>query len=197
MQGQRDTELDDVGRAQAEAVAAALAALQPLVLLTSDLSRAVDTAQPVARVTGLAPVPDARLRELQLGAWQGLTSEQARERYPQEHADWRAGRDVPRGGGETYEQAGTRAVECLLEHLPADGTLLAVTHGGTARAALGRLLDLPVPCWASLAPLGNTRWSVVGESTRGWRLAQHGVGLDLLPAELGAPKQRRADGRRL
>ena len=156
-----------------------LAALQPVVLLSSDLSRAVDTAQPVARATGLVPVRDARLRELDLGAWQGLTSEQARERFPQEHADWRAGRDVARGGGETYEQAGTRAVECLREHLPADGTLLAVTHGGTARAALGRLLDLPVPCWASLAPLDNTRWSVVGESSRGWRLEQHGVGVQV------------------
>jgi probable phosphoglycerate mutase len=121
-------------------------------------------------------VLDARLRELDLGAWQGLTSEQARERFPQEHAAWLAGRDVPRGGGETYEQAADRAVECLREHLPASGTLLAVTHGGTARAALGRLLDLPVPCWGSLAALGNTCWSVVGESSRGWRLERHGVG---------------------
>ena len=172
-----------------------------MVLLTSDLSRAVDTAQPVARATGLTPVSDARLRELHLGAWQGLTSEQARERYPQEHADWRAGRDVPRGGGETYEQAATRAVDSLREHLPADGTLLAVTHGGTARAALGRLLDLPVPCWASLAPLDNACWSVVGESSRGWRLEQHGVGAgvdtDLAPVARAAREQRRADGRPL
>ena len=80
-----------------------------MVLLTSDLSRAVDTARPVARALGLEPVVDVRLRELHLGGWQGLTSEQARERFPQEHADWRAGRDVPRGGGETYEQAGARA----------------------------------------------------------------------------------------
>jgi probable phosphoglycerate mutase len=124
-------------------------------------------------------VLDARLRELDLGAWQGLTSEQARERFPQEHAAWLAGRDVPRGGGETYEQAAVRAVECLREHLPAVRTLLAVTHGGTARATLGRLLDLPAPCWGSLAALGNTCWSVVGESSRGWRLERHGVGLDL------------------
>jgi probable phosphoglycerate mutase len=156
-----------------------LADLCPVVLLTSDLSRAVDTALPVARAAGLEPVADARLRELDLGAWQGLTSEQARERFPQEHADWRAGRDVPRGGGETYEQAGVRAVACLREHLPAAGVLLAVTHGGTARAALGLLLGLPVTCWGTLGALGNTCWSVVGESSRGWRLERHGVGLDL------------------
>jgi probable phosphoglycerate mutase len=179
VQGQRDTALDAQGRAQAEAVAGPLAALRPVTLLTSDLSRAVDTARPVARATGLEPVLDARLRELHLGSWQGLTSEQARERFPQEHADWRAGRDVPRGGGETYSQAAERAVECLVEHLPESGTLLAVTHGGTARAAIGRLLDLPVPCWGSLAGLDNTCWSVVAESGRGWRLERHGVGLDL------------------
>ena len=197
MQGQLDTALDDRGRAQAQAVAPALAALQPVVLLSSDLSRAVDTARPVAQATGLAPVVDARLRELHLGAWQGLTAEQARERFPQEHADWRAGRDVPRGGGETYEQASERAVACLLEHLPASGTLLAVTHGGTARAALGRLLDLPVACWASLAPLGNTCWSVVGESSRGWRLERHGAGLDLGLAEQPDAGRATADGRPL
>jgi probable phosphoglycerate mutase len=156
-----------------------LAGLRPVVLVTSDLSRAVDTAAPLARVIALEPVADARLRELHLGDWQGLTTEQARQRFPQEHADWRAGRDVARGGGETYQQAGVRAVECLREHLPESGVLLAVTHGGTARAALGVLLGLPVSCWGTLAPLGNTCWSVVGESSRGWRLERHGVGLDL------------------
>ena len=168
-------------------------------LITSDLSRAVGTALPVAKAAGLEPVTDARLRELHLGAWQGLTFDQARERFPQEHADWTAGRDVPRGGGETYAQAAERAVECLHEHLPRSGTLLAVTHGGTARAALGRLLDLPVPCWARLAALGNTCWSVLVESRTGWQLERHGVGLEVGLVERSdrAHPLVPADGRRL
>lgn len=192
IQGQLDTPLDTHGRGQADAVAPHLAGLAPAVLLTSDLSRAVDTAAPLGRALGLTPVVDPRLRELHLGGWQGLTLAEAGERFPDEHADWRAGVDVPRGGGETYAQAGERAAACVLEHLPAEGTLLAVTHGGTARAALGVLLELPASCWGRLAPLGNTCWSVVVETSRGWRLERHGAGL-----EPGAAPGAGADGRAL
>lgn len=186
IQGQLDTPLDAYGLVQAEAVAPQLAALRPVALLTSDLSRATDTAAPLGRALDLEPVADPRLRELDLGSWQGLTSAQARERFPQEHADWRAGVDVPRGGGETYAQAGERAAACLREHLPAEGTLLAVTHGGTARAALGVLLELPPPLWGRLVALDNTCWSVLVETERGWRLERHGAGLDLIAPVPGA-----------
>jgi len=179
IQGQLDTPLDERGRAQAEAAATVLAATDPAVLLSSDLSRAADTTAPLARATGLVPRLDARLRELHLGAWQGLTSEQARERFPDEHAAWRAGVDLPRGGGETYHEAGSRAVACLHEHLhdvPAGGILVAVTHGGTARATLGVLLELPAASWVRLVALDNASWSVVVESRHGWRLERHGAG---------------------
>jgi broad specificity phosphatase PhoE len=141
-------------------------------------------------------VHDARLRELDLGGWQGLTAAQARERFPDEHAAWRSGVDVARGGGETYRQAGERASQCLLEHLPTvpeHGTLVAVTHGGTARATVGLLLELPVSTWGKLAPLDNAHWSVLLEHPSGWRLEQHGVG-PTLPVPAPVPE---ADGRPL
>jgi probable phosphoglycerate mutase len=196
IQGQLDIPLDDLGRAQAEAVAAVLAAPPPVVLLSSDLSRAADTAGAVGGTTGVAVLLDARLRELHLGSWQGLTSDDARERYPAQWADWRAGRDTPRGGGETYAQAGARAAACVREGLartPPGATLLAVTHGGTARAALGVLLELHPGSWGRLAPLGNTCWSTLVEAPWGWRLERHNAGLGPLvgPADgghdLGAP----------
>lgn len=176
IQGQLDTPLDEVGIAQAAAAARSLARLAPSVLLTSDLSRARDTTAALASVTGLRPVPDPRLREFSLGTWEGLTSEQAREKHPDEHAVWLTGVDVRRGGGETRREAGERAVACLLEHLPSvppGGTLVAVTHGGTARAALGLLLELPDDCWTRLVSLGNTCWSTLVEADLGWRLEQH------------------------
>jgi broad specificity phosphatase PhoE len=152
-----------------------LAELRPAALLTSDLVRARDTAQAVADALDLPVHSDPRLRELHLGAWQGLTSDEARERFPDEHRAWRAGEDRPRGGGETYAQAGERAAACLREHVPAEGTLLAVTHGGTARATLGVLLELPPSTWGRLAPLGNACWSVLVEGEIGWRLERHNV----------------------
>ena len=180
MQGQLDIPLDDVGRAQAHAVAEVLAQAAPIAVLTSDLSRALETARPLAAASGVALTPDPRLRELDLGTWQGLTAEQAQERYPDEYAAWRAGTDVSRGGGETYGDAGARAAACLREALaavPAGETLVAVTHGGTARAALGLLLEVEPRTWGRFAPLGNCCWSVLVEAEWGWRLERHNAGL--------------------
>ncbi len=194
-QGQLDTPLDGVGREQAAAVAAVLAQARPSVLLSSDLARAAATAAPLGELIGVSARPDARLRELHLGAWQGLTGAEAAERYPDEHLAWREGRDVPRGGGETYAQAGARATACLLEALPelAPGeVLVAVTHGGTARGVLGTLLEADPGQWWRFAPLGNACWSVLVEHPRGWRLERHGAGTAALeePATWASPAER-------
>lgn len=169
-----------------------LAAARPSLVLSSDLARARDTATPLAALAGVDVRLDARLRELDLGRWQGLTSAQAQLRFPQEHAAWLAGVDVPRGGGETYAQAGARAVACLSEALtvlPPGGALVAVTHGGTARGAICAMLELEPTQWWRVTALGNACWSVLVEHLKGWRLERHGVGPDALvhPASWAAP----------
>ncbi len=155
-------------------------------MVSSDLVRARDTAAPLAQAAGVRLRLDPRLRELDLGTWQGLTSEQARERFPDEHEAWRSGVDVARGGGETYRAAGRRALQCLreaLEDVPAGGVLVAVTHGGTARGAVCLALELPEDQWWRVGALGNTSWSVLVEHGRGgWRLEAHGAGPQALPA---------------
>jgi probable phosphoglycerate mutase len=178
-QGQLDSPLDVIGRAQAAAAAVAVAPMRPDVIVTSDLSRAADTAAAVAAEAGVRVVPDARLREIDLGAWQGLTRAEARERFPDEYTAWQAGADERRGGGETYAEVGARAVECVTEwvdRLGAGALVAAVTHGGTARAAIGTLLGLDPDTWWRLAPLGNCRWSLLGDIGRGWRLEEHNAG---------------------
>jgi broad specificity phosphatase PhoE len=190
IQGQLDIALDEIGQAQAVAVADALAEASPYVVLSSDLARALVTAEAIAARAGLEVVVDERLREISLGAWEGLTVEQAREQFPDEHAAWVAGEDKPRGGGETYREAAARATECLreaIEHAPPGATVIAVTHGGTARATLGGLLELDPAAWWRLSPLGNTCWSVLVEGERGWRLERHNTGLGpLVGAAVGA-----------
>lgn len=174
-QGQLDPPLDDVGRAQASAAAAVLAALRASYVVSSDLRRASDT----AAALGLPARLDSRLREIDLGGWQGLSREEIQNRYPGEWAAWVAGADVRRGGGETYAEVGVRACAALeesLRELEPDGVLVAVTHGGTARAAIGAMLALAPESWWRLAPLGNCRWSVLVETARGWRLAEHNAG---------------------
>lgn len=76
MQGQLDTDLSDLGRAQAVAAAEVLGKLQPLLIVSSDLRRAYDTATRLGERTGQQVRVDPRLRETHLGDWQGLTQTQ-------------------------------------------------------------------------------------------------------------------------
>ena len=57
-------------------------------------------------------------------------------------------------------------------------------------AFVGRLLELPSASWGRLAPLGNCCWSVLVEHPAGWRLEQHGAGLDVAPATVTGADRR-------
>ncbi|MCW2867152.1 MAG: histidine phosphatase family protein, partial [Marmoricola sp.] len=70
-QGHHDVGLDEVGRAQAEQMAPVVAAYAPTLLLTSDLARARQTAEPLERATGLVARADERLREYDTGVRTG------------------------------------------------------------------------------------------------------------------------------
>src|ERR1039458_8173889 len=100
-QGQSDIPLDAVGHQQAERAARLLAALRPDVIISSDLGRALATAAPLARLTGLTVTTDKDLRERHGGAWEGLTDAEIRTRYPEEHAKW-----GPPGGEASVTVAG-------------------------------------------------------------------------------------------
>ena len=178
-QGQLDTALDELGRMQAAVAAEELLHLKPTVLIASDSARAADTGAAVAEKTGLELRLDPRLREIHLGAWSGLTRDEAQEQFPEEYAEWMAGHDVARGGGETYTEVGARAMAAIDDALPAigsSGTLVAVTHGGTARATIGTMLDFPAALWWRFAGLANARRTVLVRGPRGWRLVEHNAG---------------------
>lgn len=178
-QGQLDSPLDETGRAQAMAAAIAVAPMRPAAIVSSDLSRAVDTAAAVAAQAGVPLETDVRLREIFLGQWQGLTRAEAREKFPEEYARWQTGEDARRGDGETYAEVGARAAQCVVQWLDRfgpDSLLIAVTHGGTARATIGTLLGLRPDMWWRLAPLGNCRWAMLSDIGRGWRLEEHNAG---------------------
>jgi glucosyl-3-phosphoglycerate phosphatase len=178
-QGQADIPLDDVGRRQAAAAAPLLLAMRPSVVVSSDLMRC----QATAATLGLPYRSDARLREIDLGAWSGLTSAEAARRFPAEDAAWRRGEDRPRGGGETYRMVGGRAIKVVEEldasgALEPDGLAVVVLHGGSARALMGRLLELPSESWYRLGPLGNCRWSLLSRHEGGFRLLRHNMAAD-------------------
>ena len=178
-QGQLDIPLDDVGREQAARAATLLVGFTPSAIVASDLIRARETAQALADLTGLPVATDPRLREIDVGAWQGLTFDEVAERFPAEAADWRDGGDGRRGGGETLVEVGARAVAAVgdaLAMLPDGGTLVVVTHGAAGRAIVASMIGLPTPNWRSLGSLANCCWSLMGEAPSGWRLFDHNAG---------------------
>ncbi|POG43608.1 histidine phosphatase family protein [Streptomyces sp. ZL-24] len=178
-QGTTDIELTEEGVAQARRAARLLASLKPDAVVASDLRRAAATAAELAAVTGLTVSHDAALRETYAGVWQGLTHEEIVGRYGDEYAAWKRGEPVRRGGGELETEVADRAAPVVLEHadkLPSDGTLVVVSHGGTIRTTIGRLLGLEAHHWEGLGGLTNCCWSVLGEGARGWRLLEHNAG---------------------
>lgn len=181
-QGHTDTPLDDIGHAQARRAAAALALLPPARIVTSDLGRAAATADYLGALTGLPAERDPRLREVDVGQWGGLSREQVGERFPETYAAWLRGEDVRREGGETSAEVAARAAGCVASYLPADGPLVVVTHGGTARALVLALLGLPPERErAAFAVLDNARWAELVRHGAGWRLAAYNVGVDAAP----------------
>ncbi|MFE7119276.1 histidine phosphatase family protein [Streptomyces sp. NPDC057654] len=178
-QGTTDIELTGTGVEQARRSARLLAALRPDAIIASDLRRAAATAAELAAVTGLEIAHDARLRETFAGEWQGLTHEEILARFGEQYTAWKRGEAVRRGGGELETEVAERAAPVVLDHaekLPDGGTLVVVSHGGTIRTTIGRLLGLEPRTWESLGGLSNCCWSVLGEGARGWRLQEHNAG---------------------
>ncbi len=171
--------MDDTGRKQALLAAPYVAALGPDAILSSDQSRATETAAAVAGLTNLSVRTDPRLREMHLGVMQGLTREESRAQFPQEVEAFERG-EPDAGGREGPDALMERALPAVLE--AEAETLLVVSHGGTIRALLNALLRLPREHWRhTLGPLGNCHWSEVCRHGDGWRLVTHNTGPDLVP----------------
>ncbi|MBI1278014.1 MAG: alpha-ribazole phosphatase [Anaerolineaceae bacterium] len=143
-QGSLPVGLNDVGREQAKALASYLSERKIGSIYCSDLPRALDTALAISDVVGITPQIDTRLREFNLGVFQGLTREQIKERYPQEHQDFEADYwNFAVTNGESRRALQSRAYEAFQDIVSrAVGPEVAiVSHGGTIRMLLLRLFD--------------------------------------------------------
>lgn len=155
LQGHIDIALNPEGERQAAALARALAAEKLDAIVSSDLQRAMQTAQAVAGLhADLTLHTDARLRERAYGVFEGMLYQDIAQQYPDDFARWQA-RDVeavmPAGGrvAESFHQFYDRAIGGL--HAVAAGhpgqTVAVVAHGGVLecayRAARGIQLDSP------------------------------------------------------
>lgn len=168
MQGQLDTQLSDLGRAQAVAAAEVLGKLQPLLIVSSDLRRAYDTAIKVGERTGLGVRVDKRLRETHLGDWQDLTHADIDAESPGARLAWREDATWAPHGGESRLDVAARSLPVVAELVSGEPEwgdaaqperpVVLVAHGGLIAALSVALLKLPVANWPILGGMGNCSW---------------------------------------
>ena len=174
-QGHLDTTLSERGRQQADAVGPAIAALSPDRIVSSDLTRARLTAESVGRACGIPVTLDSRIREIDVGAWQGLKASEVADRWPEVQEALARGEDARRGDhGETAAEVVERVGAALTEHLgdlgPGDCVVVS-THGASGRTAAAWLLGLEHDlAWRVLGALGNCHWAELVEGRAGWRI---------------------------
>lgn len=146
-QGHLDSPLTEMGLAQAKALGDRLARETFSALYSSDLGRAVQTAQMIAAATGHEIVTDPRLRERHLGIFQGLNGDELKEKYPEEYRLHRTmGPSYVIPGGESMRQQVERNVayfnEIAEKHL--GETIVVVTHGGVLSGFFRHALSIPL-----------------------------------------------------
>ncbi len=174
-QGHADIPLNDAGRQQAELLARRLADenFRPDAIYSSDLSRAYATAHAVGLALSVPVQLYPLLREMDLGAWSGLTREEVAEHSPAEWALLRDGQDIPRGGsGESRAMVLKRArdgIGALLDQ-HAGGTLALFSHG----ALINELLRFAAPpaqwrAWEH-ERIGNTAITIFACDGPAWRV---------------------------
>jgi len=189
VQGQIDIPLNARGRFQAEAVACGLADECFTALYSSDLQRALQTAEPTAALHHLAIRSDPLLRERHYGVLQSLTAEEARVRHPRASLRHAArDPDYDYEDGESLSAFDQRISECLralFRRHPGE-TVLVVTHGGVLDVAYRHAKGRPLTSRRDFAlPNAGFNW-LEGDAER-WRVvtwadvSHIGQALDELP----------------
>jgi broad specificity phosphatase PhoE len=173
-QGHADVPLNAAGRLQVKlAVQRYQHELRSVgAVYSSDLSRAVDTAAPLAAQLGLQLVLRPALREIDLGGWSGKTYEEIAVAFPAEVAALAAGEDIRRGGGESVAMLLHRIVseiEALAALHPA-AEIAVVTHGGCIRMALAYAEGRDAVELSHHVAVENTSLTSLQISAAGWSL---------------------------
>jgi probable phosphoglycerate mutase len=168
--GRRDIDLSELGRQQARATAARLAAQwHPVAIYTSPLRRCAQTAAKIGAACGLAPTPLEDLNDLHYGTWEWRTYEEVRAEWPDLFERWFAAPQLVRfPGGESLQDLVARAANVLrlVRERHADETVVLVGHSSGNRALLLQALDQPLSAYWRLGqdPCSVSDIELLGQS---------------------------------
>ncbi len=175
-QGWTESPLSEKGLRQAENAGLFLSRMEVSAVYSSDLNRAVNTAQVIGAARGLKPKVTPLLREIHFGEWEGLTFEEIEKSWGHQISSWL---DDPfhkaAPGGETLEKVCQR-MRIFLEEVSGihqDGDrLVAVSHGGSIRALLYNLLSLDLPSFWEIR-IDNASISLVRREGEQFKVAYY------------------------
>ncbi|CAB4656349.1 unannotated protein [freshwater metagenome] len=143
--GPLNPQLTEVGLAQAELVAAAVAKLDPEIILASPLNRTKQTAAALARATGLAVNYDDAWLECSFGIWDGLSIDEVKEKYPVDYHSWLCSTGFAPPEGESYDALAVRideALEQIVAMYPGQ-RVAVVSHNGAIKTAAKLAIGAP------------------------------------------------------
>ena len=158
MQGSLDSDLTPKGKSQIKALGKWMKEVPFDYLYCSDTPRAHKTAEAIRKFTGHNLNLDKRLREKNLGVFEGLTSEEARERYPENFQQFKtAGASYEIDQGESTQQLLERSLDAIEEIRDRHPQKVAVvvTHGGVVRVLMKHVLGIPLDAPTQFL-IGNT-----------------------------------------
>ncbi|MQA32493.1 bifunctional RNase H/acid phosphatase [Modestobacter roseus] len=169
--GSSDLPLSQLGRADAEAAARHLAGRGIDVIVSSPLQRTRQTAEAAAAVLGVPVEVDTDLRELDFGAWEGLTADEARQKSPLAYRRWSGATDVRPPGGESIADVSARVARARARILErhAGKTVLLVSHVTPIKlllaAGLGVGDEIVHRVFLEAASLSTVTWASDGRTT--------------------------------
>jgi len=142
-----DLPLNELGRAQGEALAVELARRdEAAVLATSPLLRTRQTAELIAQATGLDIEVSEEFAECSFGDWDGHTFAEVREKWPEEMADWLASTAVAPPGGESFDACASRVRRGLRRLLDAHPgkSVIVVAHVTPIKLMVSDAVGAPI-----------------------------------------------------
>lgn len=172
VQGHLDSALTQRGIGQSRALAVRLSRERFSVLYSSDLGRAMRTAEIISELTRTPIIRESGLRERNMGIFEGLTKNEMARRFPVEYSDYQRvghGYRIPQGesGQDRFERSIRVLTEIASRH--PGGAIAAVTHGGFLMGFFEHVLGVPPGNGWQLKPR-NAAYNCAEYSRGTWRL---------------------------
>ncbi|WP_084103192.1 histidine phosphatase family protein [Demequina sp. NBRC 110056] len=180
LQGSLDVPLGEEGRSQAERAARRIVARHgdQLRIVSSPLSRAVDTADELATLVGTDVTVDPGLTQRPYGVWEGLTWADVQARWPDEFAVRRQGLDPDIPGWGRSADVAARVGASLCAHWDDEAVTVIVSHGSAIQLGLLDVLGLD-PLSRTFGSLAHAAWHEVRQvDSKAWHVDAFGLGAD-------------------